>query len=287
MELGLSFSGGGVKGAAHIGVLKALEEEKIQIKHISGTSSGSIVATLYACGYKPEEILEIFKKYGKQIKYIEGKNILKIISGLIIKRKIIIKGLNSGKILEKIVKQACLEKNIQNINQIKIPILIPSVDIHTGNIYIFTSKQIREKYSDKVYYINNIEIEKAVKASCSYPGVFEPVKYKDIELVDGGIRENIPWKETKKMGADKVISVVFNEDGKTKCCDNIVDVISNSIGILCHELSNYEINGADYLLKINTPKISLLDTSKIKILYKLGYNQTKNKINEIKRIIQA
>ena len=65
MNIGLSLSGGGVKGAAHIGVLKVLEEEKIKINYISGTSSGSIVAALYAMGYKPEEIIKIFKKYGK------------------------------------------------------------------------------------------------------------------------------------------------------------------------------------------------------------------------------
>ena len=56
MKLGLALSGGGIKGAAHIGVLKAFEDENIKIDYISGTSSGSIVATLYAIGYKPEEI---------------------------------------------------------------------------------------------------------------------------------------------------------------------------------------------------------------------------------------
>ena len=68
MKLGLCLAGGGVKGAAHIGVLKALAEEKIDIDYISGTSSGSIVATLYAVGYKPEEIYILFKKYCKEIK---------------------------------------------------------------------------------------------------------------------------------------------------------------------------------------------------------------------------
>ena len=63
MELGLALSGGGVKGAAHIGVIKALEEAGIKISSISGTSSGSIVAVLYACGYSSNEIYYIFKKY--------------------------------------------------------------------------------------------------------------------------------------------------------------------------------------------------------------------------------
>ena len=67
MKIGLVLSGGGAKGAAHIGALKALEEENIQISCISGTSSGSIVASLYACGYTPTQIYYIFKRYCKCI----------------------------------------------------------------------------------------------------------------------------------------------------------------------------------------------------------------------------
>lgn len=114
--------------------------------------------------------------------------------------------------------------------------------------------------------------------------MFSPCKYKNTELIDGGIRENVPWKITKQMGADKVISVIFENNIKQKCCSNIIDVVISSIGILCHELSDYELMGADYLLKIKTPEVSLLDVSKIENLYQLGYVQTKEKINEIKKI---
>ena len=116
-------------------------------------------------------------------------------------------------------------------------------------------------------------------------GLFSPCKYKNTELIDGGIRENVPWKIIKKMGAQKVISIVFNSDKDVKCCPNIVSVITNSIDILCHELSNYELVGADYLLKIKTPDISLLDINEIDNLYQLGYTQTKEKIKEIKNIL--
>src|SRR5574344_943128 len=65
MNVGLALSGGGAKGAAHIGVLQALEEENVNITHISGTSSGSIIATLYSVGYSPKEIAIIFNTYCK------------------------------------------------------------------------------------------------------------------------------------------------------------------------------------------------------------------------------
>ena len=71
-----------------------MEEENIKINYISGTSSGSIVASLYAMGYRPEEIYNLFKKYSKKIKYVDFKNILKFIYGIFVKRKIIINGLN-------------------------------------------------------------------------------------------------------------------------------------------------------------------------------------------------
>lgn len=282
MKLGLCLAGGGVKGAAHIGAIKAFEEEKINFNFISGTSSGSIVATLYSIGYTPDEIYKLFKKYCKKIKYVDTKNILKAIYGLVFKRKIIIDGFNSGDIIEKIINEACKEKGIIKIKDIKIPLLIPSVNLYNGEIYIFSSMQNRAKFSDQYTYISDAPIGKVVRASCSYPGVFSPCKYKDIELIDGGIRENVPWKETKLQGADKVISVIFENELKEKCCNNVIEVASRSIEILCHELSNYELDGADYLLKIKSNNIKLLDVDKIDELYYQGYVQTKEKIEEIK-----
>lgn len=286
MKVGICFAGGGIKGVAHIGILKALEEENINFDYISGTSSGSIIAALYSVGYKSDEIYEIFKKYNKKINYFEIKNILKLIYGILIKRKIIITGLNSGEKIEKLINKELNKKNINNINQINKKLLIPSVSLIDGKIFIFSSIKNKKIYSDKIIYNNDINIGKAIRASCSYPGVFEPMPFENNYLIDGGIRENVPWKELKENGADKVISVVFQNEIEEKQKINIIDNISNSIEILCHELSNYELEGADYLLKIKTKDISLLDKSKIKYLYQLGYIEAKGKISEIKKLIK-
>lgn len=282
-NLGICFAGGGVKGAAHIGVLKAFEEEGINFEYISGTSSGSIIATLYACGYSSEEIYKLFKKYCKQIKYVDGINIIKTIFGLIFERKIIIDGLTNGNKIQKIIDVACKEKGISNINQIKKNLIIPAVDLYDGKLYAFSSKSNRAIYSNNIKYIYDCEIGKIVQASCSYPGIFSPCKYKNTKLIDGGIRENVPWKLTKLNGAERVISIVFEKDINTnrKKEKNIIDVIANSIDLLSYELSNYELAGADYLLKIKTKNIELLDVSQIDYLYKLGYKIAKETIKKL------
>lgn len=278
MRLGISLSGGGVKGAAHIGALKAFEEAGIQFEYVSGTSSGSIVAALYAVGYKAEEIYELFKKYCKKIKYVEPKNIIKGIVGLIFEKKIIIDGLNSGQIINKIIKEACEEKGINNINQIKKNLIIPSVDLYDGKVYLFCSKANRKTYSNQMEYIYDISIAEAVQASCSYPGVFSPCIYNNTKLIDGGIRENVPWKELKVNGAEKVICIIFEKELKIKREENIINVVENSLDILSHELSTYELAGADYLLRIKTKNIQLLDINQIDYLYQEGYRITKEKI---------
>ena len=99
-------------------------------------------------------------------------------------------------------------------------------------------------------------------------------------MVDGGIRENVPWKGLKENGADKVFCVTFEEELKEKKNANIVDAILDSLTILCHEFSTYELHEADYLIKIKTKKVSLLDTSQIDYLYNEGYNQAKKFLKE-------
>lgn len=281
MSLGLALSGGGVKGAAHIGVLKALEEENIKIDHIGGTSSGSIVATLYAVGYKPEQIYNIFKKYCKNIKYIDFRNILKMFFGIITTGTIIIDGLNSGKSINKLINKMCNQRNINNISNIKIPLIIPSVNMNTGEVVCFTSKEMRA-FSNNTVFINDAQIGKAVQASCSFPAVFSPTEYNNSKLIDGGIRENVPWREVKLLGADKVISVIFENEVDKTCCKNLIDVTFRSYDLMCQELSKYELNGSDYFIKVKSEKVSLLDMSKIDEFYNLGYMRTKEFLKKSK-----
>jgi len=171
MKLGLCLSGGGIKGIAHIGAIKAMEEENIEFDSISGTSSGSIIATLLACGYSANQMHSLFKNYAKTISYIDLKNIFKLIFGIIFKQKLIIDGLNSGIKIEKIINEACSYKGVKNISQISKELLIPAVNAQNGKVYIFNSCKIN-KETELEKYIDRVSIGRAVRASCTYPLVF-------------------------------------------------------------------------------------------------------------------
>ncbi len=276
---GLCFSGGGIKAFAHIGALKALEEKNIKFDMVAGTSSGSIIATLYALGYKSEEMNEILKKYISKLRYIDRKNILKIVYGLIFKGKIIVDGLNSGNVLTQAMKDICKENKIERMNQIKMPIVIPAVNLQNGEVIIFSSKETRREISDEIKYVVDAPIDVAVRSSCGFPGVFCPYKYKNFQLVDGGVRENVAWRELKQIGADKVLGINFGaENNKENYCENMIEVAVRSINLMEHELLNYELKGIDNLITITTKKVGLLEKSQSDYLYKRGYETAKSYI---------
>ena len=124
MENGLCLAGGGVKGAAHIGAIKALEEANIKFDYVGGTSSGSIIACLYACGFTSDDMYKIFKKYCKRIKYVDFINIIKLILGLIFTGRIVIDGLNSGKQIENLINRVCNKRKIYRSNKKKQVIIL-------------------------------------------------------------------------------------------------------------------------------------------------------------------
>lgn len=161
MKIGLALAGGGVRGAAHIGVIKALEENGIKVDAVAGTSIGSIVASLYAMGYTTEKMLEIFKYSAKEIMKTDARYFA---GNLRTSRRLLGYGLLSGENIEIALRECASAKGIIRMQDIKMPISIPAVDIVESKKYVFTNSKLEEDY-----YINNALIEKAVRASCSYP----------------------------------------------------------------------------------------------------------------------
>lgn len=279
MKLGLALSGGGIRGIAHAGVLKALEENDIKVDIIGGTSSGSIVAGLYAMGYSPYYIYILFKKYAKEL--INSNNtVFTNITTLIGGKKNQIYGFNTGQAMENLFQEIAQRKGLKKIKDIKMPILIPTVDLKDSKEYIFTNNIINEQSN----YINDISIGKAIRASSSFPIFFNPCQYKNHLFVDGGLLDNVPIEEVRKQGADKVISVYFGEDN-IEDGYTIMDIAMKSIDIMGRKIALEKMDMCDLSLNIQTEKTELLEIEKIESCYKYGYRQTIKRIDEIKEML--
>ena len=282
MKLGIALSGGGIRGIAHAGVLKALEDNGIGIDVIGGTSAGSLVASLYAMGYSPYYIYILFKRYSNELVEISSAPIISGIGG-IMRNKIEIKGLKSGKNLENVYNKIAYKKGIRKINQIEMPIVIPTVDITNGKEYVITNK-IPENEENKEQYITDITVGKAVRASSSFPAVFSPCEFDKHAFMDGGTLDNIPVHEVKKQGADKVIAVKFDADPITEE-SNIMDIVMKTIDIMGSKISEESLEMSDLVLSVYTDKVGLLDTKKLDSCYKYGYECAIKNLDKIKGLL--
>lgn len=285
MKLGVALSGGGIRGIAHAGALKALEDNKIKIDVIGGTSSGGLIASLYSMGYSPYYIYILFKKYAKDMVEINSVPIISEIGNFMFNKKVCLSGLKTGESIEKAYNDLALRKGIKNIGDIsKIPVVIPAVDMKQSKEYIFTNN-IPSEETDKSQYITDITVGKAVRASSSFPGVFCPCDFKKHKFLDGGILDNIPVTEVKKQGADKIIAINFKADDIQKD-SNAMDIIMRTIDIMGNKISEENLEQSDYILTIQTDKTGLLDTEKLDNCYQYGYRAVINNLDEIKRKLE-
>lgn len=283
MKLGLALSGGGIRGIAHAGVLRALEENNIKIDAIGGTSSGSIISTLYAMGYSPYYIYILFKRYAKDLVNQNSLSKITSLGSFMTNKKVHFLGFYSGEEIEKGFNEVALRKGIKKISDIKMPITIPAVDVQDSKEYIFTNN-IPKKSQDKEKYITDISIGKAIRASSSFPVVFNPCEYEKHKFLDGGILDNFPALEVRKQGVDKVITVNFKADDINEE-SNVMDIIMRSIDIMGNKVSEENLSNSDMVLTIKTDKTGLLEIEKLDDCYKYGYRQTINNIDKIKNLI--
>ncbi len=315
MSLGLALSGGGSKGAAHIGVLEALKDNNVTIDYISGTSSGSIIAGLYAAGYSPNEMLRIIMKNAKNNKILDydKKAPFKLMK-LLFSRKINLSGFVKGDKIEQLIREYMLNKNIRDISDFKMPISIPIVNVRTGEVVYYTNSRVRtlneeetmqeeccedyfnngdyvgkgtynknKHYDDIPEYRYKGDIADIIRASISFPGVFKPKNIDGQLYIDGGVRVNTPVNVLKQMGADKVIAVSFDCNKMNKNnLKSFIGITSQAYDLLSHEASESEKEFADINIRVCTKNVTLLDFSKSVFLAKKGYYIVNNNINYIK-----
>lgn len=281
MRFGIALSGGGIRGLSHAGALKALEDNNIKIDAIGGTSSGSIVATLYAMGISPYYIYILSKKYAKDVIGESNFAIISEIGNFVANKKIKLNGFKSGEKIEKAFNEIAKKRGVKTIKDISMPLVIPAVDISESKKYVFTSIVPEEDTK----YINDISVGKAIRASCSFPVVFSPCEYNEHIFMDGGILDNTPALEIKKFNIDKILSIKFDSD-KITSQSNVMDIVMKTIDIMGNKISEESLASSDLTLTIPTDGTGLLEVEKLDMCYKEGYNIITENIDKIKELLK-
>ena len=200
-KVGLACTGGGVKTAVNIGILRAFDELNIKIGAISGASLGALVAFLYLCGYSPKQILEF---YQTDIFKFQKYNFLEILGA--VPSFFINGGSKNPKLITNYVKKLENENNIKFLKDIDTPFIIPALDISTREAIYYSSKPLKDNYK----YYTDRTISEAIRSSCAVPLMFTPNKViideKNHFMLDGGILTNTPVRPLTQF-ADYVIGI--------------------------------------------------------------------------------
>lgn len=277
MKIGLALSGGGVKGAAHIGVLRALEEAGIKIDVIAGTSAGGIVAMLYSIGYTPDEIAEIFVSLNiKDLLDFDRLGMAKSVLQVIFGKEITLDGLVKGNKIKKLLSYYCNAKGKTQMQDSLIPLAIPAVDINTAQTKMFVSDTRGLVNDAETEYICNATLADAVRASIAFPAIFQPNIYNGSVLCDGGINDNLPLNILRQMGADKSLGVMLGYSGQCRYdVDNLLEIAGQSVNILSYRnVKNTVRTNKAYIINPHIYDVKLLDFAKIEECIERGYSET-------------
>ncbi|MCS5420566.1 MULTISPECIES: patatin-like phospholipase family protein [Psychrilyobacter] len=286
-KIGLVLSGGGAKGAAHVGVLKILEEYNIHIDYITGTSFGSIVGALYAAGYTADEIEKIilnidwdsFKNDNQARKYtsiVDKDKREKYCFNLEIDENWKLKfpkGVLTGRAFYLELKSLFIRvEEVDDFDNLQIPFRAIATNINTG-----------ERQA-----IGKGDLAKAVFMSMTIPTIFEPVKDDGEFYIDGGLVDNLPVQEVLNMGADIVIAVDISAD------ETIIKENSNLVEIM-DKISTYRSEKefkeatelADILIVPDVKKTSVADFSNLETLIEMGERETKKHREELVKLSRS
>lgn len=283
MSLGLVLSGGGVRGAAHIGVLKALHEANIRPDLISGTSAGSIVAGLYSYGYTPQELAIIANEISRNYIDVDTIGVFMTLINVVCNAAIPISGLIKGNILEKYFVKLTKGSRMQTA---KIRTAITAVDINNTNIVVFTSTPTRFFVSDDYKFVYNAKYSDAIRASIAIPGIFQPKIYNNMRLVDGGIRANLPVDIIRRMGARKVIAVNLGYGGyPMPGVDNILEISLQAIDLMIYHITIPSIKSADIIITPTMDEAEHSNLNKMNYFIECGYKTTKKLMPSIMNLM--
>jgi len=255
-RVALVLGGGAARGFAHIGVIRALEQEKVPIDLIVGTSVGSLIGAIYAYDANSMELEWTAFMLEKDSLFDYG--LITAFTGM---------GVAKGDKLEEFVKSKVPVANIENL---KIPFAAVATDLNRGTSVV----------------LDKGSVARAVRASSAIPGVFNPVEYQGRLLVDGGVIDSIPVSIAREKGADIVIAVDISENVVNFNITNIVDVMLQSITIMGAVNAKTRKKEADVLISPKVGDVGMMDFTQKKRCMLAGIEATQKMMPEIKAKIE-
>ena len=238
-KVGLALGGGGAKGIAHIGVLKALNDNHVPVDYIAGTSVGAMVASMYAFNISIDAIAQIAQR-------------------LTLTQITTFKFNKTGFFTADPLKEILIEHlGDVNIEDAPIPLAIIATDLTSGEEVVFTQGSVAD----------------AVCASASIPGVYIPMQLNGRTLVDGGIVQSVPVQAVKAMGAGVIIASQLGGVGAYEEPKNVLDVMRNAFDIALSHRTHEETKAADILIAMDLRDFSISDnTERYDELCAIGFN---------------
>ncbi len=247
IRLGLALGSGGAKGAAHLGALKAFEEENIRFDLVAGTSIGSIVGAMYALNYTTDQMIKILEEYNLS----DRINILKMT-------------------LSKDSLENTLEKILgdKTFSDTLIPLRAVACDVNTGDEVVMGTGSL----------------SKALSASSAIPPVFRPVHRMGRKLVDGAYVNAVPSDVVKSLGADVVISIALHNYSSNRNIKRYADLLYRGNGIKEADRLK-QLAYSDYTVFLPLDEYTSADVKNFSEMYQIGYETVKDHMDEIKAVI--
>ncbi len=283
IKVGLVLSGGGAKGIAHISVLKVIEESGVRIDYIGGTSFGAMIGSLYASGYSAAQIDSIAKVtdfkgilYGDIIrrnKHFQKRELGKeyIFSMPVVNLKIgLPPALTYGQGVQNLMTKLTKDVNhITDFSKLPIPFLCIATNLGTGEKEVLKTGFLPE----------------AVRASGAFPTLISPVKIDGKLLVDGGLVDNFPVEEVRKMGADVIIGVdIQGSLKKTEELNSAVKILNQIIGFQMYEKDSIKNASVDILIRPDVKQYGVVDFHKSDIILREGRIAAERKYNKLSEL---
>ena len=287
MSFGIALSGGGAKGAAHIGVLMALHENNLIPSSVSGTSMGAIVGGLYALGYSPKKLSEILTKFSKNYRYYIDPcygNYFIALTQFLTRSTISMPGFIKGDKVEQFFRKLTKDTKITDP---KIPLVIPAVDLISGKTIAYTNKLPKNTTYPNIVWDNNIKLHTAMRASASLPAIFYPKQVNKKVLVDGGVTHIIPIDLLIETGEKNILAINISQEYEKPKNTNIFEVTTHSFELMQNELKNFSIGKEKFLITPKLPKnAEMLSFSDMPKFIKAGYDTTIKEMPKLKQLFR-